>query len=217
MSPLRILLADDHGLVRAGLRALLEQIAGLVVVAEAGNGREALRLAQEHRPDVVLMDIGMKELNGLEATARLVKKNPAVKVVILSMHADQAYVRQTLHAGAAGYLLKGAGVEELALALKAVASGGTYLTPAVSKGLIDGLRSRAVPPDNPLAALTSRQREILQLVAEGHSTKAIAQRLTLSVKTVETHRADIMDRLDIHDVPGLVKFAIRTGLVWPDQ
>ena len=217
MSPLRILLADDHGLVRAGLRALLEQIAGLVVVAEAGNGREALRLAQEHRPDVVLMDIGMKELNGLEATARLVKKNPAVKVVILSMHADQAYVRQTLHAGAAGYLLKGAGVEELALALKAVASGGTYLTPSVSKGLIDGLRSRAVPPDNPLAALTSRQREILQLVAEGHSTKAIAQRLTLSVKTVETHRADIMDRLDIHDVPGLVKFAIRTGLVWPDQ
>lgn len=217
MSPLRILLADDHGLVRAGLRALLEQIAGLVVVAEAGNGREALRLAQQHHPDVVLMDIGMKELNGLEATARLVKKNPAVKVVILSMHADQAYVRQTLHAGAAGYLLKGAGVEELALALKAVASGGTYLTPSVSKGLIDGLRSRAVPPDNPLAALTSRQREILQLVAEGHSTKAIAQRLTLSVKTVETHRADIMDRLDIHDVPGLVKFAIRTGLVWPDQ
>jgi DNA-binding NarL/FixJ family response regulator len=215
--PVRILLAEDHTLVRAGIRALLESLDGVEVVAEAADGREALRLTQAHAPDILLMDITMKEMNGLEAAARLAREHSATRVIILSMHADQLYVRQALQAGAAGYLLKGADVAELELALKAVARGDTYLSPSVSKDLVGGLLNGKAPAANPLDTLTPRQREILQLIAEGRTTKEIAGKLDLSIKTVETHRAQLMERLDIHDVAGLVKFAIRAGLVQADE
>jgi DNA-binding NarL/FixJ family response regulator len=217
MKPVRILLAEDHTLVRAGIRALLESLENVEVVAEAADGREALRLAKEHHPDILLMDITMKELNGLEAAARLAKEQSAIRIIILSMHADQVYVRQALQAGARGYLLKGADVTELELALKAVTRGDTYLSPAVSKDLVGDLLNGHVPAVNPLNDLTPRQREILQLVAEGRTTKEIASRLDLSIKTVETHRAQLMERLNIHDVAGLVKFAIRVGLTQADK
>ncbi|HEX9742553.1 MAG TPA: response regulator transcription factor [Nitrospiraceae bacterium] len=217
MSPLRILLAEDHTLVRAGIRALLESLQGIEVVAEASDGREALRLVQAHHPDILLMDITMKELNGLEAAARLAKERSATRIIILSMHADQAYVHQALQAGAAGYLLKGSDLAELELALKAVARGDTYLSPAVSKNLVGDMLNGKRPTANPLDELTPRQREILQLIAEGRTTKEIAGRLDLSVKTIETHRGQLMERLDIHDVPGLVKFAIRVGLTQTDK
>ena len=217
MRPLRILLAEDHTLVRAGIRALLESLEGIEVVAEAADGREALRLVKAHSPDILLMDITMKEMNGLEAAARLAKERLATRVIILSMHADQVYVRQALQAGAAGYLLKGADVAELELALKAVMRGDTYLSPSISKDLVGDLLSGYAPAANPLDDLTPRQREILQLVTEGRTTKEIAVRLDLSIKTVETHRAQLMERLNIHDVAGLVKFAIRAGLTQTDK
>lgn len=217
MRPLRILLAEDHTLVRAGIRALLESIQGIEVVGEASDGREALRLTQAHQPDILLMDITMKELNGLEAAARLGKERSATRIIMLSMHADQAYVHQALQAGAAGYLLKGSDLAELELAIKAVARGDTYLSPAVSKNLVGDLLNGKKPAANPLDELTPRQREILQLIAEGRTTKEIAIRLDLSIKTIETHRGQLMERLDIHDVPGLVKFAIRVGLTHTDK
>jgi DNA-binding NarL/FixJ family response regulator len=219
MKPIRVLLADDHALVRAGLRALIERLPGVEVTGEASNGREAVKQIHALRPDVVLMDIGMSELNGLEATARVTKECPGVRVIILSMHTSEEYVVRALRAGAAGYLVKGAGPAELEVAVQAVARGQTYLSPAVSKQVVsDYLRrvegdAAAGPAESPHDLLTPRQREILQLVAEGRTTKEIAQRLGLSVKTVETHRAELMDRLDIHDIAGLVRFAVRTGLV----
>jgi DNA-binding NarL/FixJ family response regulator len=217
MGTIRVLLADDHRLVRAGLRALLQSLEGVQVVAEAGNGYEALKLAEQHQPDIVIMDIGMEGLNGLEAAARLAKFTPAPRVIILSMHANEEYVRRSLQAGAAGYLLKGAEPAELELALQAVMRGETYLTPAVSKQVVqDYLQGGGVKSD-PLRDLTPRQREVLQLIAEGNSTKEIASKLNLSIKTVETHRGELMNRLDIHDVAGLVRYAIRTGLVTPDS
>jgi DNA-binding NarL/FixJ family response regulator len=217
MGTIRVLLTDDHRLVRAGLRALLQSLEGVQVVAEAGNGYEALQLAEQHQPDIVIMDIGMEELNGLEAAARMGKSTPAPRIIILSMHANEEYVRRSLQAGAAGYLLKGAEPAELELAIHAVMRGETYLTPAVSKQVVqDYLQGSGVKPD-PLQDLTPRQREVLQLIAEGNSTKEIAYKLNLSIKTVETHRGELMNRLDIHDVAGLVRYAIRTGLVTPDS
>lgn len=214
---MRVLLADDHTLVRAGIRALLETIQGLTVVAESGDGRQALELICKHRPDVALLDIGMPGLNGLEVARRVAEESPKTRVLILSMHADESYVAQALQAGVAGYLLKDAAVAELPLALQAVSRGETYLTPAISKTVVDAfLRGKGNKPD-PLSGLTPRQREILQLIAEGHTTKEIASTLEVSVKTVETHRSQLMDRLDIRDVPGLVRFSIRVGLVSPDS
>jgi DNA-binding NarL/FixJ family response regulator len=216
MTPLRILLADDHTLVRAGIRALLAQMPDIEVVGEAGDGREALALVKALRPDVLLMDIAMPGMSGLEAAAQVKKECPGVKVIILSMHANEEYVMQALRAGATGYLLKDAASVELDLALKAAVAGQTYLSPAISKRVIETYVARVdgiVPPD----LLTPRQREILQLVAEGKSTKDVAFALEISVKTVETHRAQIMERLDIHDVPGLVKYAMRTGLIPPER
>jgi DNA-binding NarL/FixJ family response regulator len=224
MKPTHVLLVEDHTLVRAGIRALLQNLAGIEVVAEASDGREALRLIKTYQPDVVLMDIAMAGLNGLEATARVTKEFPPVRVIILSMHSNEEYVAQALRAGAAGYLLKDAVAAELELAVTAVARGETYLSPAVSKHVIADYLRRAgggeagggseLPPSDPL---TPRQREILQLIAEGRSTKEIASTLHLSVKTVETHRTQLMARLDIHDVAGLVRYAIRIGLVTPDK
>jgi len=212
---LRIILAEDHALVRAGFRALLQSLEGIEVVAEAENGTEALELIERHIPDVVLMDIAMPGLNGLEATARATKSTPEVKVIILSMHANEEYVLQSLRAGARGYLLKDAGLSELQLALDSVASGQTFLSPAISKHVIDAYVERTSNKLEPFSILTSRQREILQLIAEGTTTKEIAQKLGVSVKTIETHRTQLMARLDIHDLAGLVRYAIRLGLITP--
>jgi len=217
----RVVLADDHTLVRSGIRALLNGLPGVEVVAEAGDGREALRLTENLHPDLVLMDIAMAGMNGLEATARLTKEYPQIKVIILSMHANEEYVLQALRAGAAGYLLKDAGTAELEIAIRAVARGETYLSPPISRHVISEYVRRVGSDFSPgetmsqavLERLTSRQREILQLIAEGHTTQEIANLLHISVKTVETHRMQLMDRLDIHDVAGLVRFAIRVGLV----
>jgi DNA-binding NarL/FixJ family response regulator len=216
VSRIRVLLADDHTLVRAGIRALLESVEGVEIVAECGDGREALELIAKHRPEVALLDIAMAGMSGLEVAKRAGRESPNTRVVILSMYADASYVRQALRAGVAGYLVKGAAVAELPLALQSVMRGETYLTPKVSQTVVKDLLRDDGRERDPLEGLTQRQREILQLIAEGRSTKEIARLLEVSVKTVETHRLRLMDRLGIHDVAGLVRFAIRAGLVAPE-
>ncbi len=212
---IRVILAADHALVRAGLRVLLNDLPGVEVVGEADNGRDALELARRHRPDVALMDIGMPGLNGLDATVAMRRDVPGVRVVILSMHANEQYMLRALRAGAAGYVLKGARLAELELALRAVARGERYLAPELSKHIVDDYVRRGDDPD-PLAQLTPRHREILQRIAEGSTNKEIAGKLGISLKTVEAHRTELMTRLDIHDVVGLVRYAIRAGLVTLD-
>jgi len=212
MIPWRVLLADDHALVRAGIRALLQGLEGVTVVAETGNGAEVLELARTHRPDVVLLDISMPGLSGLDVSAQLEQELPEVRVVVLSMHANEEYVLQALRSGAVGYMLKDSATAELELALKAVMQGETYLSPPISKQVVEGYVQRVGAEQPASEKLTPRQREVLQLIAEGHSTKEIAYRLELSVKTVETHRAQLMERLQIRDIAGLVKYAIRSGL-----
>jgi len=214
--PIRLLLAEDHTLMRAGIRALLAGLPDVQVVGEASTGPEALTLAESLKPDLVLLDISMPELNGLEVASRLIKSEPTRRIIFLSMHTDAVYVRRALQAGASGYLVKGADVPELSLAIRAVMRGESYLSPAVSKDLIGEIRRSDTREVTPLEMLTPRQREILQLVTEGHGTKDIARRLDLSVKTVEAHRSELMERLDIHDLPGLVRFAIRHGLTSSD-
>lgn len=213
MKVIRVLIADDHDLFRAGLRALLQGMQDVEVVAEAGDGRETLRLVEVHRPDVVLMDLMMPGLNGLQATECLVKEHPRTRVVILSMNAAEEFVLPALRVGASGYLLKNVRPEELEQALRAVARGETHLTAAISGHLLDDYRRRVPPESDSFARLTPRQREILQLVAEGNTNKDIARLLRLSAKTVESHRAQIMHSLDIHDIAGLTRYAIRKGLV----
>jgi len=212
----RILLADDHTLVRAGVRSLVEKLPNVEVTGEVGDGRAALEFIRQHAPDIVLMDVAMTGLNGLEATARITKEYPATRVIILSMHANEEYVVHALRAGAAGYLLKNAAVAELGLAVQAVLEGKTYLSPAVAERIRDH-DAAGRGSQSQLEHLTPRQREILQLIAEGKSTKEIAFLLGVSAKTIETHRALLMDRLSIRDVPGLVRFAIRVGLVYPES
>lgn len=216
MKPIRILIVDDHTLVRAGIRSLVEKLPEVQVVAEARDGRDALRLVKTQRPDVVLMDIAMPGLNGLEATKQMAKEFPHSHVLILSMHASEEYVWQALRAGAAGYLLKGAELAELALAIKAVSVGETYLSPPISKHVIRDYLERTGGEATLPERLTPRQREILQLIAEGVTTKEIAETLRISVKTAETHRAQLMERLGIHDIAGLVRYAIKIGLVQSD-
>ena len=213
MTPIRVLLVDDHTLVRAGIRGLLQGLTGVEVVGEASEGHEALRLAETLRPDVVLLDVGMPGLNGLEAAGRIGAIDASMRVIILSMHNAEEYVLRALRAGCAGYLLKGSAVSELEIAVRAVARGETYLSPAVSKQVVDDYVGRTGGATDPLDALTPRQRQILQLVAEGHTSKDIAQRLGLSFKTVEAHRAQIMERLGVHELAGLVRFAVRVGLI----
>jgi DNA-binding NarL/FixJ family response regulator len=217
VTPIRVLIADDHDLVRAGLRALLQGIAGVEVVAEAGDGREVLRLVEVHRPNVVLMDVLMPGLNGLEATARIADEYPGVRVLILSMNSAEEFVIQAVRAGATGYLLKNARTAELEAALRAAARGQTYLSPPISGHVIDDYRRRLQMEATPLDRLTARQREVLQLVAEGRSTKEIAKLLGVTVKTVETYRTRLMEALDIHDIAGLTRYAIRVGLVSADS
>jgi DNA-binding NarL/FixJ family response regulator len=213
MKSIRILLADDHTLVRAGIRSLVQALPGIQVVAEAGDGREALSLIETHQPDVALLDIAMPGLNGLEVAAQVADNFPYVRVMILSMHATEEYVLRALRAGASGYLLKDADTAELELAIKAVTRGETYLSPAVSKHVTEYVRRVGEEAHSTLERLTPRQREVLQLVAEGHTTQEIARMMSISVKTVETHRTQLMERLDIHDIAGLVRYAVREGLV----
>jgi DNA-binding NarL/FixJ family response regulator len=231
MPPIRVLLVDDHSLVRAGLRALVEKLPGIDVIGEASEGREALKLVEARTPDLVLMDLAMPGFNGVEATSRIVRASPATRVIVVSVHGDPESVLAAIDAGAAGYLSKDATVGELDLAIRSVMSGGTYLSPSVSRHVVDDYRRRisnggtrdvdaapfASAEHSQLARLTPRQREILQLVAEGASSRKMARTLNLSIKTIESHRAQLMERLDIHDVAGLVRFAIRAGLVRADE
>lgn len=213
MTTIRVLLAEDHQLVRAGIHALLDKMSSVSVVAEVSDGQGAVKAVEAHQPDLVLMDIAMPGLNGLDAASRITKSWPKVKVVILSMHANEEYLRQALKAGVTGYLLKGADIQELELAIRTVSKGEPYLTPSVARYAIEAYQHEGARSLTPLDRLSPRQREILQLIAEGHSTKEIAFRLSLSAKTVETHRAQVMERLDIREVAGLVRFAIQNGLV----
>ncbi|HWX19703.1 MAG TPA: response regulator transcription factor [Candidatus Binatia bacterium] len=210
----RVLLADDHTLVRAGIRALLEKLPGVEVAGEASDGREVLGLIKAHQPDVVLMDISMPGLNGLQALARITRDFPNVRVIILSMHHNDEYVLQALKSGAVGYLLKRAATAELPAALKSIVGGEIYLSREISSRFIKKFPLQQIAHScSPLERLTPRQREILQLLAEGQTTKAIAMVLKVSDKTVEYHRVKLMARLDIFDIPGLVRFALRNGLV----
>ena len=220
MNEIKVLLADDHTLVRAGLRSLIDGFEGFCVIAETGDGREAVRLTRQLQPDIALLDISMPGLNGLDATALIAKETPDARVVILSMHTAETYVLEALRAGAVGYVVKDAAVDEMERALRAVQKGERWLSPSVSRHLLDEyLRLARGQPmvGSSVEALTLRQREILQLIAEGHSTREIADRLTISIKTVETHRAQIMERLNIRDVAGLTRFALRAGLIDPER
>lgn len=217
MSPVRVLLADDHTLVRAGLRKLLESVPDIEVVGEAADGLAVLALVTELRPQLVLMDIAMPGLNGLDAMTRLLAAAPGTRVLILSMYQNEEYVRQALRQGAAGYLLKDAAPTELDLALKTVLRGEIYLSDAVSRGVVTDYVQRLRSEEQPGELLTPRQREVLKLVAEGQSTKEIARRLDLSVKTVDSHRSQLMKLLDIHEVTGLVRYAMRAGLISVDH
>lgn len=211
MKPPRILLADDHALVRAGFSSLLDKL-GAQVVGEASDGHETLRLLPLLEPDIVLLDIAMPGLNGLEAAGRIAQEFPATRVIILSMHATAEYARRAVQAGAAGYLLKDASAAELELALQAVARGEIFLSPRIATFIVADYAHDA-PAATQLDKLSSRQREILQLIAEGHTRKEIAATLSISVKTFDTYRAQLMAQLDIHDVPGLVLFAAESGLI----
>lgn len=215
-APVRVLLADDHALVREGISALLGRLPGIEVVGGACDGREALELIASTSPDILLTDLTMPGLGGLQTLSRVHQEFPLVRVIIMSMHDNEEYVWQALRAGAAGYLLKDSGVEELELAVRSVSRGGTYLSPAVSRHVVTDY-IRRVAPERSLDRLTPRQLEIVQLIAEGNTNQEIARALSISVKTVETHRYQLMDRLEIHDVPGLVRFAIRMGLVASDR
>lgn len=224
MKRIRVLLADDHNLVRAGMSALLAKDPDIEVVAEAQNGRQVRALVETHKPDIVLMDISMPELNGLDATSQLVKEFPKLRIIILSMHATEGYVLRAFRAGASGYLLKGAATPELALAVKAVARGETYISSAVSKYVVQAFKSGSTAelknigtPSRVETELTPRQREVLQLIAEGYSTNEIAEKLNISAKTAKTHRSELMRRLDLHDVASLVRYAMQIGLVTPDE
>jgi DNA-binding NarL/FixJ family response regulator len=231
MAPIRVILVDDHSLVRAGLRALVEKLPDIQVVGEASDGREALKLVETLTPDLVLMDLAMRGLNGVEATSRIAHTSPGTKVIVVSIHTDPQSVLAAIDAGAAGYMSKDASVAELDMAIRSVVRGGTFLSPTISRHVIDDYRRRLadgregsagdVEPGASeramLARITPRQREILQLLAEGASSRKMARTLDVSIKTVETHRAQLMQRLDIHDVAGLVRFAIRAGLVRADQ
>jgi two-component system response regulator NreC len=210
MKRIRILLADDHAVVRQGFKMILGAQTDMEIVGEAGNGRDATQLAEELRPDVIVMDVAMPELNGIEATRRLAASVPHTRVIALSMHKDSVYVREMLRAGARGYLLKDAPAGDLISAVRAVASGESYLSPAVSNAVLDDYRRHVT---NPIDLLTSREREVLQMLAEGKTNKEIAVILNLSVYTVDAHRGRIMEKLNLHSINELVRFAVRNGLI----
>jgi len=213
MSPIRILIVDDHSLVRAGLRRLIQETVGVEIIGEASAWTEALGIIEASRPELVMMDISMPEINGLEATAQISVRFPDVRVIILSMYCTEEDVLQALRAGASGYLLKSSAPAEIAIAINAIMSGGVYLSPSVSKWVVDGYLDRLQINSQSTGKLSRRQREVLTLVAQGLSTKEIARQLGISAKTVETHRTQLMSRLDIHEIAGLVRYAIKAGLV----
>jgi len=210
MKRIRILLADDHAVVRRGFQMILAEQSDMEIVGEAGNGREALELAAKLKPDVVVMDVAMPELNGIEATRRMAENAPHARVLALSMHKDSVYVREILRAGARGYLLKDSVAADLVSAVRAIAAGEGYLSPAVSDAVLDDYRRHVT---NPIDLLTSREREVLQMLAEGKTNKEIAGILNLSVYTVDAHRGRIMEKLNLHSINELVRFAVRNGLI----
>jgi DNA-binding NarL/FixJ family response regulator len=215
VNPIKVLLADDHGVVRKGLRFLIEQEEGLAVCGEAADGREAVRLARELEPNVVVMDIAMPQLNGIDATAQIVRALPSTGVLILSMHGDESYLLRALEAGARGYLLKDTAEEDLVRAIRVVASGKPFFSPAISQTLLEDyirtLQQRG--QQDSYSLLTDREREILQLLAEGRSNKDVAALLDLSVYTVETHRTRIMQKLNLHNTAELVLYAVRKKII----
>ena len=210
MPRLRVLLADAHAVVRQGLRLILSSQPDIEVLAEAGNGRQAVELATRLKPDVAVVDVSMPELNGIEATRRIVESSPHTRILALSMHKDAVYVREILRAGARGYLLKDAVDTEFLTAIRAIARGDGYLSPAVSGAVLDDYRRNV---SDPLDLLTSREREVLQMIAEGKTNKEIANLLSLSVYTVDAHRGRLMEKLNVHSVTELVRFAVRKGIV----
>ena len=215
MVSVRILLADDHTILRKGLRLLLERESDFGVVAEAGNGREAIDAVSQHAPDVAIMDIAMPTLNGIEATKRISAEHPKTAVIILSVHSDEAYILRALKAGARGYLLKDSAEHDLIQAVRVVAAGKAYFSPAVSKVLADDyirqMRQQAV--EDPYDLLTARERELIQLIAELKPTKEIAGLLGLSPHTVDTHRGNLMQKLNLHSIPEVILYAVRRGIV----
>ena len=213
LKPTRVLLVDDHALVRAGIRALIDMLDGVEVVAEAGNGREALQQVEKFAPDLVLLDLTMPEMSGFEVLEQIVQRSPQVRVIILTMHEAREYAIQAMSLGAAGFIPKSAAANELKQGIESVMRGETYTSKETAHEVRPILESRS---QRLLEKLTPRQREILVLIAEGQTTKQIARSLNISVKTVESHRAQLMERLDIRDVAGLVRFSIRTGLVSMD-
>ncbi len=212
---IKVLVADDHKIVREGLRTLIEKQSGMEVIAEAENGRMALKLIKKLSPDIALMDIAMPDLNGIEATRQIVAEAPSTKVIALSMHSDRQFVTRMMSAGASGYLLKDCAFEEVARAIRSVMARQIYLSPEIVSIVVKDFLRRSEPSDSMLSSVMSpREREVLQLIAEGKTTKQIALRLHISAKTVDTHRRNIMDKLDIHSVAELTKYAIREGLTF---
>jgi DNA-binding NarL/FixJ family response regulator len=214
MSTIRILLADDHKIIRDGLKTLIEKEAGMEVIAEAENGRKTVRLAQKLHPNVVIMDVTMPDMNGIDATRKIMEETPGVRVIGLSMHSDRRYVLGMLEAGASGYLLKDCAFEELATAIRNVAEGNTYLSPRIAEVVVQGYLDKTPGSSHGSGAvLTPREREVLQLLAEGMAAKEIASHLNVSVKTVETHRRNMMEKLNMRGIAELTKYAVREGLV----
>lgn len=211
---IKVLVADDHKVVREGLRTLIEKQPGMEVIAEAENGRMALKLIKKLSPDIALMDIAMPDLNGIEATRQIVAEAPGTKVIALSMHSDRQFVTRMMSAGASGYLLKDCAFEEVARAIRSVMARQTYLSPEIVSIVVKAFLRRSEPSDSMLSVISPREREVLQLIAEGKTTKQIALRLHISAKTVDTHRRNIMDKLDIHSIAELTKYAIREGLTF---
>jgi DNA-binding NarL/FixJ family response regulator len=210
---IRVLLADDHALVRAGIRALVEDIGGMTVVAEASTGLEAIAMAARERPGLVLMDVSMADLNGIDSIKRIRDIVPDTRVIVISLHSDAQTVMRAFAQGAAGYIVKSSAPPELRLAIEAVMRGQTYVSPRVARGMVDASVRGQSASNPPLDALSPRQRQVLQMIAEGHNTKSIAYCLSMSVKTVETHRAALKERLGISHVAGLVRFAMNNRLV----
>ncbi len=215
MKKVKLVVADDHKIFRQGIKKLLEEESDLQVVGEAANGREAVKKATELKPDVILMDIAMANLNGLEATRQIKKVLPDVKVIMLTMHKNEEYVLQSFQAGASGFILKEGAVEELVSAIRSIHQDKSFLSPSISKTLIDAYlrKMETGKTETPFDMLTDREREVLQLIAEGYTNREVAKSLFISVKTVEAHRAHIMQKLNIHEVAKLVKYAIQKGLV----
>lgn len=219
MKPITVLLAEDHTIVRKGLRSLLSQAQGIKVIGEAENGREAVKQVEKHHPDVVVMDISMPLLNGLEATRQIKKRFPKTRILILTVHDNEEYIFEIIKAGASGYIVKKAALEELLMAVQAVSKGETFFSPKVSTKIVEKLlqKTESLEQEQTHSSLTDREREVLQLIAEGHTNREIAEILFISVKTVEAHRSHIMEKLDLHKAADLTKYAIEKRMIDTDK